>query len=159
MSVARPRSYLETTIWNFHSAPDAPHFMEATRHYFEEVRRGLHDVYVSDLVLAEIDRAPAPRRDDLMQLVESISPTILPTPSHTETVVARLITEGVIPTKYADDAVHIAIALVNEMDVLLSWNFKHIVKSKTRRMVSGMSRMLGYKEIDICTPLEVMHDA
>ncbi len=44
------------------------------------------------------------------------------------------------------------------MDLLLSWNFKHIVKMKTRRMVSATTRLAGYKEIEIWTPEEVIND-
>lgn len=152
------RLYVETSVWNFNFAEDALDRMEATRTFFDEVKEGIHRVYLSDLVLREMSRAPEPRRSTLIELVGVISPTILPAPDETKIIVERLVSEGAIPAKYDDDAAHIAIALVNDMDVLLSWNFKHIVKMKTRRMVSAVGRMLGYKEIDLCTPLEVIGD-
>jgi len=58
--------------------------------------------------------------------------------------------------KYRDDALHIAVAVVNDLDVVVSWNFKHIVKLKTRMEANGINKMLGYKEIEICSPEEVI---
>ena len=158
MTTEKLRLYLETSVWNFSFADDAPERMNSTKRFFDEVRRGAHDVYTSNLVLREISRAPEPRRSELVGLMEEISPVILPMPDEIETIVSRLVTEGVVPAKYDDDAAHIAIALVNDVDVLVSWNFKHIVKVKTRRMVSALCRMLGYREVDICTPEEVCVD-
>jgi len=61
-------------------------------------------------------------------------------------------------SKYEDDALHIAIASVNNLDVIVSWNYKHIVKLKTKREVTGINALLGYKEIEIYSPLEVIED-
>ncbi len=58
--------------------------------------------------------------------------------------------------KYQDDALHIAIASVNEMDVLLSWNFQHIVKLKTKREAVGVNMLMGYGSLEIYTPREVV---
>lgn len=63
-----------------------------------------------------------------------------------------------IPAKYEDDAFHIAIATVNNMDAIISWNFKHIVKLKTKKEVAGLNLLMGYKEIDIYSPLEVANN-
>lgn len=46
--------------------------------------------------------------------------------------------------------------LYNELDILVSWNFKHLVKHKTRVEVTGVNTLLGYKNIDICAPWEVI---
>ena len=70
----------------------------------------------------------------------------------------KYIKEGIIPAKYQDDALHIAIASVNEMDLLLSWNFQHIVKLKTKRESVGVNMLMGYGSIEIYTPREVVED-
>ncbi|MEW5759123.1 MAG: hypothetical protein AB1755_06660 [Candidatus Omnitrophota bacterium] len=53
---------------------------------------------------------------------------------------------------------HIAVASVNNIDAIVSWNFKHIVKLKTKKEVTGINLLLGYKEIDIYSPWEVVND-
>ena len=68
----------------------------------------------------------------------------------------RYISEGIIPERFGSDAIHIAIAVSNGIDAIVSWNFNHIVKLKTRIMVNGVNRLLGYHEIEICSPEEVI---
>jgi len=62
---------------------------------------------------------------------------------------------GVVPVRFRDDAVHIAVAVVNDLDVVVSWNLEHMVKLRTRTRVNAINRLNGYKEIEICTPEEV----
>jgi len=69
------------------------------------------------------------------------------------------IEKGIIPAKYEDDAFHIAVASVNDLDAIVSWNFTHIVKLKTKREVSGINALMGYKPIEICSPQEVVENA
>ena len=62
----------------------------------------------------------------------------------------------VAPTKSITDLVHIAYAVAHNLDVIVSWNLRHIVRLKTRLMVNGMNKLLGYREIEIATPEEVV---
>ena len=62
---------------------------------------------------------------------------------------------GIIPKKYVDDAVHIAVAVVHAIDYLVSGNFEHIVKVKTRRMVGVVDAERGYQPIEIIAPPEL----
>lgn len=59
-----------------------------------------------------------------------------------------------IPSMYYDDY-HIAIATVNQMDFLVSWNFRHIVNVKTKQMVNLINLQNGYKTIEIIAPPEL----
>ena len=61
-----------------------------------------------------------------------------------------------IPKKYAEDALHIAIAVNNKMDYLLSWNFKHIVKLKTKNIVRLVNTLAKNAQIEIITPAELL---
>jgi hypothetical protein len=62
----------------------------------------------------------------------------------------------IFPQKYRDDGLHIAVATVHRLDVVVSWNLRHMVKLKTRQEVKAINLMEGYEEIEICTPLEVI---
>jgi hypothetical protein len=64
----------------------------------------------------------------------------------------RYIAEGLIPVKYKDDAYHLAAATVENCDIVLSWNYTHIVKPKTIFGVSGVNNMYGYRHIEILSP-------
>jgi len=62
------------------------------------------------------------------------------------------VTRGIIPAKYIEDAVHISLVTVNSIDILVSWNFEHIVKLKTKREVNAVNILLGYPQIEIIEP-------
>ena len=66
--------------------------------------------------------------------------------------------DGVVAESSISDARHIAIASVERVDVLVSWNFKHIVNIKTKKEVTGINLLMGYKELDIYSPLEVIEN-
>ena len=63
----------------------------------------------------------------------------------------------IVPPTYADDGLHIALATIAEVDILTSWNFKHIVHFDKIRRFNAVNRELGYKPIDIYSPREVTH--
>ena len=158
MTPRKLRLYLDTSIWNFYFADDVPERMRLTRVLFDQIRRGQYDAYISGVVLDEIAAAPEPRRAQLNALVKEISPEMLQLNDEATALSREYIEKGTIPEKYADDARHIAVAVANNLDMLLSWNFAHIVKVKTRRVVSATSLLLGYKEIEICSPEEMIDD-
>jgi len=72
--------------------------------------------------------------------------------SEIKALAEEYIVKGVIPVKYFEDALHIAVATVNSLDILISWNFEHIVKLKTKREVNVINVLLGYGEIEIIEP-------
>ena len=72
-----------------------------------------------------------------------------------ETLAQHYVREKVIPSKYIADALHIAIASIHNIPVLVSWNFEHIVKHKTRVEVNRINKSFKFPGIDICSPQEV----
>jgi hypothetical protein len=65
-----------------------------------------------------------------------------------------IINEGAVPAKNDEDAYHVAFALYHEIDYLVSWNFNHIVRTKTKRIVSVVAMQEGFRSIQILSPLE-----
>lgn len=80
----------------------------------------------------------------------------LPLTDEVKALADRYIEEKVIPEKERNDAVHIAVASINNLDAIVSWNFEHMVKFKTRREVRGINTLMGYKTIEICSPQEMI---
>lgn len=148
------RYYIDTSVWNFLLEEDRPDHRAATERFFQQVPRG-EQLYVSDVVIREVERAPEKRREALKHLLSRYVPTILEITEEAEVLAARYVQEGLIPRRFHDDALHLAIAVVHELDVLVSWNFEHLVKLKTRVGVNGLNRLLGYHEIEIVSPEEV----
>ena len=63
--------------------------------------------------------------------------------------------QSVIPQKYRTDGVHIAVAAVNDLDLIISMNFQHFVKRKTKIGTGSINALNGYRAVEICTPMEV----
>ena len=153
--------YLDTSVISFALSEDIPdNDRNITLLLIEEINEGRHEGFVSDVVIRELGNTrDIAKREQLLKLVGNISLNeILTVDEEVDRVADKYIQEGVIPKVYRDDALHIALASVNGLDILVSWNFKHLVKHKTRIEVAGVNTLLGYKAIDICTPWEVIEN-
>lgn len=148
--------YLDTTVFNFAFAEDDIEKRDITLKFLKDLPLIAEGIYISDEVIREIGRASEPRKSQLEGLLREITPLLLELDIETENLAERYIKEGIIPVRYRGDSLHIAVAVINGVDVIVSWNFEHIVKLKTRVMVNGVNKLLGYHEIEICSPEEVV---
>ena len=158
MTSQRPlKIYLDTSIFNFAiSAQNVPLEKEATLRLFEEIRAGKFVPYISQVTLDEILRTPdEKRRNELIKTVEEVVPEELPITDEVVLLANRYIESKILPATERNDALHIAVAAIHNLDVIVSWNFEHMVKLKTRKAVPLTNILMGYKEIEICSPLEV----
>ncbi len=149
------RYYVETSVWNFLLEEDRPEHRAATERFFQQLSE-LGSIGVSDVVLQEIQRAPAARQEALHRAIAQYAPELLRLDEEAETLAGRYVEADLIPARYRNDALHIAVAVVHDFDVIVSWNFEHMVKLKTKLGVNGMNKMLGYREIEIVSPEEVI---
>jgi rRNA-processing protein FCF1 len=151
-----PKIYLETTIFNFPYADDAPDKKKATLSLFDEIRAGKYTPYTSGYVIDELVKAGEPKRSEMMSLIAAYEVEVLPANDEAARLADKYIAEGVIPEEHKTDARHIAATTVYDLDIILSYNFRHIVKHKTIKMVEAVNTLLGYRRIDILTPEEVV---
>ncbi len=148
------RYYIETSVWNFLLEEDRPERREITERFFDQVK-GLNIIAISDVVTREIARAPQAKRGALERLIQEYGPVLLEETPEVLALADRYVAEKLIPIKYVNDALHVAVAVVHQQNVMVSWNFEHLVKLKTRLGVNGLNRLLGYREIEIVSPEEV----
>ena len=147
--------YLETSVFNFAFAEDSPDEREVTLKLFDELNR--YEAYISEVVIGEINRTPQEEKKRLLlELINRYDFKELPFDESSKILASRYVREGIIPQKYKEDAFHIAIASVNNLDALISWNFAHIVKLKSKREGVGINLIMGYKEIELYSPWEVV---
>ncbi len=149
--------YLDTSVINFAvSEQGVAKEKEVTLQLFEQIKQCRFEAGISEVVLLEISRAPEKKMRELMGVLKNIPLVNLAVSKDVEQLANKYVEEEIIPKKHLDDALHIAMAAVYEYDVVVSWNFEHMVKVKTRREVQGVNIMMGYKSIDIATPAEVI---
>ncbi len=150
--------YFDTSVFNFVFADDVPEERTATLTLMGQVRQDRHDVFISDIVTREILNAPVRKSKQLISLIEELNPKVLDITDECVALAKKYIQEGIIPAKHDYDALHIAIASVHGLDAIISWNFKHMVKLKTRREVKAVNLLLGYKDMEIISPQEVIYN-
>ena len=149
--------YLETSVWNFIYADDAPEKRDATKRFFEEIKADHYDVFISEHVLAEISRTSNLKKRGLLEdLIQQYIPILLPPSREVEELTAVYLRANIVTTKAYTDLAHIAYAVIYQCDVIVSWNLRHIVRLKTKLAVNGINKQLGYGEIQIIVPEEVI---
>ncbi|MBI2163815.1 MAG: PIN domain-containing protein [candidate division NC10 bacterium] len=151
-----PRYYLDTSVLSFAFATELPERQEATQAFFDLVRGGHVEAYISDVVLRELSRAPRSRRLEIEDLIREIRPAFLEADAVAVILARRYVAEGIFPRRHEDDALHVAVASTNGVDCVISWNYRHIVRPTTRRRVNAVNLLLGYSGIEIATPQEVL---
>ncbi|MDR1193737.1 MAG: hypothetical protein LBK98_06175 [Peptococcaceae bacterium] len=151
-----PKIYLETSVFNFYFADDAPDKREDTRRLFEEIWQGKYEPYTSLFVVEELQAATEPKRSQMLDLIKQYDITALPGENESRRIAGLYVAEGIIPEKYLADALHIAATTVNELDFIVSYNFKHIVKLKTITMTEIVNLRENYHKIGIYSPTEVV---
>ena len=153
-----PKIDLETTIPSYlTSRPSRDLVMAAhqqiTREWWD-TQRDAFDLFVSQMVLDEVssgDPEAAARRLGLLK------PLPLLNPHDEEAELAQaLLKQAALPARAAADALHIAIAVVNGMDYLLTWNCTHIANAALRNRIETVCRSKGFEVPIICTPEELL---
>ena len=152
------RVYLETTIPSYLTARPSRDLVVAahqktTRDWWDEKRQEA-DLYVSTYVLEEASTGGDEAAGRRMGILDGI--TVLEVTPEAEAVAAELVTRGHIPSNAVPDAFHIAIATAHEIDVLLTWNCKHLANPTILREVYRTLRGMGYEPPIVCTPDELM---
>ncbi len=102
--------------------------------------------------MAEINNCPEPKRSILESSLKHAPLSLLELDDEAMELAKKYIDEGIFPVKYRDDAIHVALASVYNCNVIVSWNFKHMVKIRTILGVNGINKLMGYLEIEIVTP-------
>ena len=151
------RMYLETTLFNYYIDKDRDAHADTVK-LFNEIAAGKYEAFTSTYVTDELENAPEAKRDKMFELITKYNIAVLAPSDEAARIADIYIAEGVIPQKYRADSLHIAIATVNELDMIVSMNFKHIVKRKTILSTGKINNLNGYRAIEIYSPMEVVED-
>ena len=149
--------YLETTLFNFYVDKDRDAHADTVK-LFKEIAAGKYEAFTSTYVTDELENAPETKRNIMLGLITEYNIAVLAPNDEAVRIADIYIAEGVIPQKYRTDGLHIAIATVNELDMIISMNFKHIVKRKTILATGKINNLNGYRAIEIYSPMEVVED-
>lgn len=131
-------------------------FSEPSELFFEQAAAGKFLVLVSQITLDELADAPPKVQDVLEDLPPSAIREVAVAPEALELAEAY-VDRGVLTRQWLDDAIHVAVATASSADLILSWNFRHMVNYDKIRKFNSVNLFLGYKQVDIRSPLEVIY--
>lgn len=142
--------YFDTSVPNAYLDDKNPIRQEVTKDFWERLDH--YKVFVSDIVVEEIEATgDENKKTKLLDLIKGFK-KLSSKEEGIQALTEEYVTREIIPVKHIEDAVHIAIATVYSLDVLVSWNFEHIVKIKTKREVNVVNVLLGYNQLEIAEP-------
>lgn len=153
MSATQPlRVYIDTSVFGGYYDDE---FSVASRQFFGAVFTGQLIPLISETLVAELMRAPAHVQDLLDRTIQARSERLILT---SEAIALRdaYLRSEVVTQKYADDALHVAQATLARADVIVSWNFRHLVNPSRIREYNGINLAQGYGLIIVMTPTELV---
>jgi len=130
-------------------------FKDASMQLINKSRDGQIILVISDLTELELTDAPQEIQDIFDEIPEECIENA-ELSQEALSLVGKYISEGVISESKLADAEHIAIAAINRVDVLVSWNFHHIVNLKRIRGYNSVNLRYGYPLLEIRSPDEVL---
>jgi predicted nucleic acid-binding protein len=125
---------------------------QLTREWWERQRHRF-DLHISELVVFEIGRGDPAAARSRLEFIRDL-PVLRITPP-ARVLADRIFRATTLPDKAASDALHLALAAVNGMDFLLTWNCTHIANGVVLKVVNAICRESGYDPPIVCTPGEL----
>ncbi len=151
--------YLDTSVISYLDQQDAPEQMKETREVWERIKAGQYEVFISDVVLRELgDCKEEAKRNLLIGHLAEIKYNLIAVDDDIVKLAEKIVTNGVLKQKNIDDCQYIAAAILSNCDIIVSWNFKHIVNVKTIRGIKVITTVEGYKDLLIYQPTALLNE-
>lgn len=148
------RVYIDTSVLGGCFDPEFARWSNAL---IEDFRAGRLKPVISEIITAETADAPPAVRELLADLLTLTPETLIITPEMLALADAYQ-EHGILTPKFDADGLHIALATSAEVDLLVSWNFRHIVRYDKIRLFTAVNLERGYKPLAIYSPREVASD-
>jgi predicted nucleic acid-binding protein len=154
----RKRVYIKTTVVSYFTARPSRDLLvaghqEAT-HELWPVLAAEYETYVSALVYEEAGKGDPDQARTRQGAIKAFR--MLDIDDEARTLAEKIVDGKGIPQEYPEDALHVAVAAVNGMDVVVTWNFAHLNNPFTRMMIRQIIENEGYSCPEICSPEELL---
>jgi predicted nucleic acid-binding protein len=152
------RVYIETTIASYLTARPSRDVVIAghqqTTHEWWNGRRQSYELCVSEVVLEEAALGDPEAAQQRLEILSSMS--LLQIAPEALSLAEALVQAGALPKQAAHDALHIAVAAVNGIPYLMTWNCRHLANATMRPVIESVCAAKGFKAPIICTPEELL---
>jgi len=153
-----PATYLDSNVISYLTARPSRDIVtlahqQLTQQWWDQQRHNF-DLYVSELVMFEIGRGDPSAAESRRAFVRGLP--VLRITDEARLLADRVFRATTLPDKAAPDALHVALAAVNGMDFLVTWNCTHIANGVVLKVVNAACRENGYEPPIVCTPEELL---
>jgi hypothetical protein len=153
----KAKIYIETSIVSYYTSRPSRDIITAarqqvTRGWWEESRNQF-DTYISALVLEEAKGGDPIAAENRLAALKGMP--VLKITDEAEELADVFVKFSPIPETHSEDALHIALAVINGMDFLVTWNFHHINNARMKKEITKISEKNGYECPMICSPEEI----
>lgn len=152
------RVYIESTIPSYVVARPARDLLQAARQQLTkdwwEFNRGAHELFTSQVVLDEIAVGETSMARLRLESLQGVP--LLPATDEVKELARKILSSGLLPATADRDAAHIALASAYNLDILLSWNCRHIANAAIQSRLRRLVELAGFDLPVICTPEELM---
>ncbi|MFQ6067601.1 MAG: PIN domain protein [bacterium] len=150
------RLYFDTSVFGALFDTELPRRVEVTRLLLESIIKGKNAGMISNVVLEEIERAPGELKENILEEIRKVPLEAISEDEASADLLQTYEKEGFIRKPARLDLRHLAVAVINGVDAVVSWNFRDIVNVRTRRAVHSINLRLGLPLIEIVSPEEVI---
>lgn len=159
-NTTRPKVYIETTVVSYLAARPSHDVTLAARQQvtlqlWEEYSNNFEFV-ISNVVVSEAREGNPIAAQRRLEMLANLP--VVDMSSEAIMLVDKLIDAGAVPQHSRPDAQHIAIATVNNIEYLVSWNYKHIVNETKRQLINEVCHAAGFQPTTLCTPTELIEE-
>jgi predicted nucleic acid-binding protein len=144
--------YLDTSTVSHLEQDEKPFEQANSIELFNRIKAGQYDVYLSSVVLSEIEGCSPQRQKALKMQIMNIRYTDIPITDDVNALAEKIINRNVLPKKSLEDSQHIAAAIIAGCDYIVSWNMKHMANVDTNMNIRHVVIDEGYKEILLVPP-------
>lgn len=130
-------------------------FRESSLALWERFRTGRHTLVLSEHTIRELAGAPLEVRSRVA-VIPTENLVVLPDKPEAAALAEAYLKHGALGPGSHSDALHIALATTGRVDVLVSWNFRHIVNLGRIRLFNAANLEQGYRVLEIRTPREIL---
>jgi hypothetical protein len=149
--------YVETSVWGMALGNQPRALREPTQQFLRQCALGLFLPHISTVVVEEVAEAPEGAAVQMLREINKLMPVRLDPTEKSEELADAYLSAGVIPAKKRDDARHVAIATVAGLEIVVSWNHRHLANERKRALFNAVNQLAGYDQVLLIhTPFEVM---
>jgi len=155
----KQKVYIETSVVSYLAAKPSRDLLiaarqEATAEFWSKLHSSGLTGYVSTLVHQEVQQGDPEQAQKRTGAISSL--VVLDIDQEAQALAEKILAAGAVPAEYPDDALHMAVAAVNGMDVLITWNFAHLNNPIARINIRQIVEDNGYQCPEVCSPEELL---